>query len=680
MSRTGSASVASLSRRSASSRRARPAAPDPRDLERLERVLGRADDRAAGGDPAMAYDLYRDALALQRHLSQPPEEQSRTLGAMASARLAVGELEHAEEHFVAALALTPYDHYALAGACHAAIARGDRATANRLARSAGGDLELLTAAADYAAIEHRDPLAALVLLGVAIEGAPEEVALLQRIAELGRAAGRNREAADATLALAELEPNLERKGRLFLRAGRLVREVDLDLAARCHELALDAWFAPGSLAARDRAAAFEPFADLDRLLSRGEGWVALERSLRAMIRRLPPDDAELPRLWHRLGEVNRLHLDRRDAARKSYEVAAALDVDWMTNQRRLVDLYAESGPGELDKALAARRRLFALEPFDPVHARGLRELFERIGRIDQAYLAARVAASLGGAGAGEELLIRRFRPAQVRWPRAAIGEAHWAALRLPEEDPRITQILGTVAQAIACGQAVAPRKLRVRDVPGAETDAVRGLFGNVARALGLPIPAHVVDPSLEGDVVLANLRQGGGFVPTFVLGRHLLQRVTGAEVAFTVARTLTHGRSAYFLRLLLASDDAVANAWHAALGAAGAGSPRPADDPMGQALARHLDPAWRAQLIGAVRGYLATGGADPIAWCRAVDAVARRVGLLVCGDLEAASAGVHREPRYTAAIPHKERIADLVTFMLSDEHAAIRRDLGLSIG
>jgi hypothetical protein len=101
---------------------------------------------------------------------------------------------------------------------------------------------------------------------------------------------------------------------------------------------------------------------------------------------------------------------------------------------------------------------------------------------------------------------------------------------------------------------------------------------------------------------------------------------------------------------------------------------------MASALARHLDPAWRAQLIGSVRGHLAAGGAaDPVAWCAAVDVLARRVGLLVCGDLDAAAAGLCREPAYAARTSHEERLADLICFAVSDEHARLRREVGQAI-
>jgi hypothetical protein len=65
-------------------------------------------------------------------------------------------------------------------------------------------------------------------------------------------------------------------------------------------------------------------------------------------------------------------------------------------------------------------------------------------------------------------------------------------------------------------------------------------------------------------------------------------------------------------------------------------------------------------------------------WLRGTILAANRAGLVVGGDLGAALRLVYDEQRGPVTVSSFEQTRDLVTFALSEEHRATRRDLGLT--
>ena len=62
-----------------------------------------------------------------------------------------------------------------------------------------------------------------------------------------------------------------------------------------------------------------------------------------------------------------------------------------------------------------------------------------------------------------------------------------------------------------------------------------------------------------------------------------------------------------------------------------------------------------------------------------MDMTARRVGLLMSGDLQVAVKGIAKEPLFTAGPNHEDKVADLLLHSISEEHFSLRRDLGIHL-
>jgi hypothetical protein len=98
------------------------------------------------------------------------------------------------------------------------------------------------------------------------------------------------------------------------------------------------------------------------------------------------------------------------------------------------------------------------------------------------------------------------------------------------------------------------------------------------------------------------------------------------------------------------------------------------------AMRKRLHPQWQAQLARTVESFVREGRPYNLEeWAHSVDATARRVGLLLTGDLTTAVAGFAREPLFTAGPKQDDQINDLLVHSVSEAHFAIREQLGVGI-
>ena len=198
-----------------------------------------------------------------------------------------------------------------------------------------------------------------------------------------------------------------------------------------------------------------------------------------------------------------------------------------------------------------------------------------------------------------------------------------------------------------------------------------------------------LSPALEVDIVLANLKVGSALAPSYAIGCHMYQGRSSAQMVHSMARALSYARPAAYLRLLLGGNGELGTA----LAAARAAVVRPGstegvslDERVSRlhgAMARRArQPVWVAEVRGALRRLREHGGAAPVdldRWGRAVDATARRAGLLLAGGLDVASADLVREPLFAQRTSREKRLTDLLLHSVSEEHFTLRKDLGLAL-
>ena len=643
-----------------------------------------------------AYELLCAAHEVQRSQGRPPVEQAETLYQMGRAREKNGYHESALTLYESALDGHPAHPGALRAACELHRAAGDLSSVQRLLRVAISAARGATRAAlqvELAGIRSRffsDADGAVALCRDALALAPGDPRALLALAEHCQAAGAWADAARALAELGEIEDSLLRSGRYFQLAGAAAENAVTANAISYYERALDCFFGPGRVVPDAmRAGCMRAFDDCERLLRERRDWKGLERAYRGMIKRMGAGAAELPRLWAGLGAIYKEHLGHRASAIQSFEVASELEKDRLTHHRILIDLYSGVESDELDKLVERRLKLVHAEPFNPDHYAALRSLWAKMKLWDRTFAACRALVFLGRADRKEDEFYRRYRTDSVVWPRRGMSESDWNRLRHPDEDPLISAVMALVAEPIALSHAMTARRLRLDDDSSAAHDHMRHLYRNACAALAIGTPRLFVAPWLEVDVVLANLKVGAALAPSFAVGRHMYQGRSSAQMVHGMARALSYARPAAYLRLLLGGNGELGTA----LAAARAAAVRPGstegvslDERVsrlhGAMAKRARQPVWVAELRGALRRLRERGGAGPVdldRWGRSVDATARRAGLLLAGGLDVAAADLDREALFAQRTSREKRLCDLLLHSVSEEHFALRKDLGLAL-
>src|SRR5262249_26592221 len=162
-----------------------------------------------------------------------------------------------------------------------------------------------------------------------------------------------------------------------------------------------------------------------------------------------------------------------------------------------------------------------------------------------------------------------------------------------------------------------------------------------------PLPHVYAQPERSGRLLLANCVKDGALVPTVIVARDLMAGYRDTEIAFCVASTLALLRPGWYLRLALPTVGELEAALSAAVGLVrGEVEGRPELAPLVESFSaemqKRVTPQTREVLQSLVRRL--TERPNLARWRDAVDAAARRAGLVVCGELEAAARMVSTEP------------------------------------
>jgi hypothetical protein len=186
-------------------------------------------------------------------------------------------------------------------------------------------------------------------------------------------------------------------------------------------------------------------------------------------------------------------------------------------------------------------------------------------------------------------------------------------------------------------------------------------------------------------VLFASVRSGKDADPAIAVGRALYDGQSLQSIVHTFARTLTYLRPNYYLRLCMPTMAELESVFLAAVVICRKDVPVPPKlaswvQSYANGLRRRLAPTWRAQLARVVDAYSREGRAHNLEeWGHAVDATARRVGLLLTSDLQTVVDGLSREPLFTAGPSPDEKVKELLVHSVSNVHFELRERLGITV-
>jgi hypothetical protein len=369
----------------------------------------------------------------------------------------------------------------------------------------------------------------------------------------------------------------------------------------------------------------------------------------------------------------------------AFEAAQTLDPDNEARNELLANLYASDPAQYLDKAVAAQIPILRRTPYKPDSYKLLRKLYTEAKRADAAFCVCQALVSLNAAEPDEERFFRRLRPETVASAQDRFNEDDWARLIMhPDADPLLTGVFAVIEPAV----------LRKNGQP------LEMLGYQMAYAVDLlrhPYPmsqtiyyaAGVL--GMEPPITFQNPNDGGGvsflhaYTPAIVLGAAALAMVLPTQAAaFIAARHLTYYRPGLYLRHLVPTGTGL-RAWlFAAIKLISPTFPisKDLEGPVRDNLAvlepTIVGPA-RDQLASAVTKLLQAGAIDLKKWISGIDLAADRAGFVLANDLELAQEMIKASDEASAAVPHKDRLKELLLYSASEEYFALRRRIGINI-
>ncbi len=341
-------------------------------------------------------------------------------------------------------------------------------------------------------------------------------------------------------------------------------------------------------------------------------------------------------------------------------------------------------PDEDPAELARRVRH---DPRDDGSLHALYRLYERGGNVDGRFCVAQVLQYLGAADPSEEAFFEQHRTVGLVRPKAAVTREAWTRLLFhPEEEPLVGEIFSVVVSAVLVGRISAMRRDKVltrldpaqkQDPEKSTLQAVR-CFNWAAALLGMAAPALYVTPGWDGAVEMVP-----NIPPASRLGHKALSGRSAAELAFLAGRHLGHYREEHFMKLLFSDARSLEEIFLAALSIGNPGLPMNAHVkelvvPIAKAIEPILEPPQIDRLRGQFLRFVEEGGRTNLQrWSSAVDRTCARAGLLLANDLHAAHSVFSMEAKEGAGVADK--MDDLLSFLLSDRAAKLRKQLGIAL-
>lgn len=329
----------------------------------------------------------------------------------------------------------------------------------------------------------------------------------------------------------------------------------------------------------------------------------------------------------------------------------------------------------------------------PAHLKTLRRLFTEMQAYDKAWCVTSALAFLRQADAEEQQFFEQYRPKGFVRARQRLTEELWQKnIYHPDEDRFISHILATVSSSVAAAYAKEHKDwgLKRKDRRDVQNDQLlfSKMFAYLVQIMGVPQPELYLRPESPGELDMANAREKGQLIPSFVVGASLLQGRPEKELAYVVAKKLSFMRPDHFVRwtTVVPTLSQLKYVFLAALKLAVPAFTVKPDmaQPVGQYvdLLRKLVPPQMAEQLAVVvqRFITSQGEADLTRWARAVDLTSTRAGLLMCNDLEVAARLVQGEQVAVGVAEPKDKVKDLLQWSVSDEYFTVREHLGLVIG
>ncbi len=509
---------------------------------------------------------------------------------------------------------------------------------------------------------------------------PSDLDLLGKLEKIYEASGKTAEAFALRLEIATKTTDDRMRAERYAALGQECLEAkDEDQALGFFDQALDA--DPTALA---------PLATAASLLAERQEWSELESTYRRMLQRadrIPELQVRSRLRWElnrRLALLFRDHLEDPEMALRALEKAIGDQPDDSQTRQAAIALARDLGKWDL-----ARKHLQVCSRLDPMVVQTYHDLFDvfqKLGRPDQAWCAASVTAQLGHADQRERFIYEENKVDGPPKPTRAIDADGWDLLRDSSRNHAVEDVLEAIVKAAieakladlrAAGRLPALDPAAKQDPKKSTVSIVRS-FNWASHFLGVPMPAVYLRDDAQVGLAAVIAEE-----PAVIAGAGVLRGKSLTELAFAAGRHLGYHFGSHRLLLYYPVIDDLAACFLAAVRIVMPNASVPARmEKAAATMQGRIEPllstSARAALERAVLAFDAAGSrADLNAWVASVERCSTRAGYLLAGDLRTAATSLAAEGPGVLSV--EQKMVDLLWFTVSEELHALREELGIAV-
>lgn len=365
-------------------------------------------------------------------------------------------------------------------------------------------------------------------------------------------------------------------------------------------------------------------------------------------------------------------------------VAAGRDIGLDLDDRSVYTARTNERRRQRNEAAEARARAItdrfaavAASPRDPEGYRELRRAYTQARRTDGIWLACQALVTLGAAEDSERGFYETRRAETAAHAHGALSpELRARHVLHPGADPRVTTVIDYLLPALLerYGRPTAAQGYtEAHRVDPSQHSLLSQTMVYAGRVLGLELPPIYQHPAAP--VVVFSIH---GDVPTVALGAHAAALTDVRDAAFVAANHLSYYLPGHYARRLVPQEAELRRWVEAAIDLSRGATRFEHLSHLEQIMLQtQVDPDERRIIVRNI-GDLDAREIDLLAWFKAVDTTADRLGLLLCHDLERALY-LLRGGEGTGDEATEARVDALRTWSVSGDYLAVRGALGIAV-
>ncbi|MBU1220053.1 tetratricopeptide repeat protein [Myxococcota bacterium] len=434
----------------------------------------------------------------------------------------------------------------------------------------------------------------------------------------------------------------------------------------------------------------EVFDRIIRIYKKREDWHSVVKAIRKQLKKRPELQRDL-QTWDTLGEIYLDKMGDIETALAAFEAAANIAQE-TPRYLQLADLYIQAGPQHIEKAQKAWMRVLVDDQSQVDIIRKVLETAIAVHDKDLAWNMCGVLGAYNAASDKEKLFFEKYSSKNLVRATSILTDDHWKILASPWEDEDLNILFRGMGHYMALNEAKKhsvynlDRKNRI-NIDTDKRDWVRA-YEYTNRTLMIKTrPDLFESQGLAAKVLLANCKEDNSLLPAWIADVKAFQNMDEAHAAYFFARELSYLRPERFFRRAAESPTTMFNALYAALEITTKYKTPKLEDGQNAAIKaigdylKNAVPTATLDTIKPIAKRIVEKDIQNtvVKWINGNARTSIRAATLITNDLKRSISWTLDEGDELTGIKAKERVAEVIRFVLSPEYYELRKAVGLSI-